>query len=177
MGSNGAPRRFEAKRGLGRTVTSQGNGCAARARQSLGALGDAVGALREWRAICRLRIRFEMENADWFYLPSDVEEDPRFWTYLLQIPPDRHEFSGWWPNSDALNAYFSYELLPGKGDEQSERSYIEQRRAVLAFELARTSKDLEAGREMLVRYPDWEESQELVAELSAASDTEENPAR
>jgi tetratricopeptide (TPR) repeat protein len=140
----------------------------ARARVQ-GALANAAGVLREWRAISGLKSRFGMESADWFYVPNEVEEDPKFWACLLRIPPDRHEFSGWWPNYDGLNAYFPYDLSRGsRTDAQSKRLYIDQRRTVLAFELARTSHDLPAARELSTKYPDWEEAQELAAELSAS---------
>lgn len=126
-----------------------------RARQMrarvFGAMGDAEGATRQWRAIADGSGRVHLQHADWFYtLQGPVADDPELWRLML------------WKIRTRLDG--GAVVLPPTLDELD---VAEEKRFELfvRFQLARTEGNVSALLGLAARYPTWREPGEAALRL------------
>lgn len=112
-----------------------------------GAIEDGPRVLDSWRRVAKQSGRLRIDNADWFFLPVAIWNNPEFWTI----------FSGLASRIEDWGFLKGHEDLDAAGRERFE--------LFLRYHLARTQHNLAAARKLSSRHPQWKEAARLVKRL------------
>lgn len=120
--------------------------------RAYGALDDAEGVLHEWRGIRSADGRFEIESADWFFLPDSVWSSHEFWRILWFVRGRVERWNGL--RHDSLGLWG----LPRRTE------------LILRYWLARTTSDVTVARKLSRAQPQWREARMLVRNLETGTE-------
>jgi tetratricopeptide (TPR) repeat protein len=131
--------------------------------RAYGLLGDSERLIGEWEGMASIKGEVAVELADWFFLPEEVWDAPRFWRALYAVR--RRLGYGWSYMHDALDR-----LVPDAGSRQHLRRHRHRSALWFRYEIARTERDAGKASHLAQRYPEWPEAVELARSLAAPTD-------
>ena len=125
--------------------------------RAFGMLKDIESYLRTWETIASRRGTVAMGYEDWFFLPDEVWDHPRFWTATLRIG-DR-----WRDGTYPLDETFPDRGKWPKHNSKAHRHRFQRRWRLLSqLHLARTSGDVKTALSLSKRNPTWKFAREVV---------------
>lgn len=117
------------------------------------AMGNSKQALRCWNRLLRGKTGFYLQQKDWFFLSSELWENPEFWKIQFKL---KERTMGYFP---------SYESLT---DEQGDIIEMEERKAIICkFHIARLEFDYNGLMELYKKHSEWKELRQAINEIAA----------
>jgi tetratricopeptide (TPR) repeat protein len=132
-----------------------------------GLVGNSERLIEEWEGMASIKGEVAVELADWFFLPEEVWDTPRFWRALYAL---RHRLGyGWSYMHEALDRIVPN---PARRRNTPEDLRRHRRRSALwfQFEIARTERSARKASRLAQQYPEWPEAVDLAKKLAALTD-------
>lgn len=143
---------------VARTATVEGAQMRARA---YAAMGNVEAYFREWERIAAMRGEVVMSDDDWFFLPDDVWNHPRFWKATLAI--GTRWGSGTYPRDESFP---DPKRWPRYDSKASLLRFHRRWRLLSKLHLARTERDERSLRDLCRRYPTWTYARSVLKSVS-----------
>ena len=125
-----------------------------------GAMGQPHAVMRQWTAIANMDGPVRTESADWFFLPDEIWDAPRFWETMLRLAHgNRMRGDSCWNYHGSLwKIFFQRERRVLRAGRFSSQEIVLLH---LHYHLARTNKDLATISTLSSLYPRWTEAAQL----------------
>jgi tetratricopeptide (TPR) repeat protein len=113
--------------------------------RAYGAMADTTNYLKTWRTIASKKVEFEINYADWFYMPKSIQQGSEIW----QLFSDANDYI--MPDSVFLHLESLYENY---GNELTEKK---SRALICELYMLKAAKDNEKIQELKFVFPKWKE--------------------
>jgi tetratricopeptide (TPR) repeat protein len=125
--------------------------------RAFGLLEDIQATLSQWQKIANARDSVALEYADWYYLPTELYDDSRFWKALTAIGSRLED--GAYPveamPDGPLGKVLRGPVDPRSSSKAARAHRLRCRRLWIRMELAISCEDVKALEKMAQKYPGW----------------------